>query len=81
MKASLVLTTSSGQSDYRKIFELGVGDVFQFEHPLQWETVLDKVEKYKQTGDPVLDINYVNPGHSLFSLYGPNTAVITKKVV
>lgn len=76
------LTEASQEQDYLdNIYSLEVGDVFQFKHPMQFETVVARIERYKPVSPSVFNIEYCPAGGQHYTMYGANTAVVTKKTV
>lgn len=73
----ITITNKSVQSDYQSIFGLGVGDVFKFDRTIEYETVCIRLAKYKPVNVTAYTVEYVRPGHQLFTFYQENTVVIT----
>lgn len=75
IKRKIVLSGDSVAEDYEKLFALGVGDVFKVKD--SYEQVMEYIQHYCPT-DIAFETFPINPGTSLFIMYGPDHCVVTK---
>lgn len=78
-QTSILIKDSDKEDVYEKVFALEEGDVFQIVNPMQYETLLFRLEKYKPENITIFSVEYVPMGHPLYSIYGYNTIAVTKK--
>lgn len=72
-----IIGLASQKEDYQRIYELAPGGVFKFAHPMQFETVYERVViTHKPDSIESINIVLAVPGHQAFTLYGQNTAII-----
>lgn len=74
LKTKLVFTENSTQEQYLELYKLAVGDIFEIQS--DYETVMRRIEDYKPE-NLVFGVFPINPGTSLYTLYGPNHCIVT----
>lgn len=74
MGSKLIFTENTPYEQYLKLYALQVGDVFKIQS--DYETVMQRIEDYKPT-NIVFEVFPINPGTSLFTIYGPDHCVVT----
>lgn len=75
----LIFTEESPKEQYMALFtSLGEGDVFKIQS--DYETVMRRIEEYKPK-DIIFEVFPINPGTSLFTLYGADHCVVTRKKI
>lgn len=75
IKPKLNFTESSSKEQYDKLFLLGKGEVFKVSS--DYETVMRRIEEYKPHGVTFRTFP-INPGTSLYTIYGPDHCVVTE---
>lgn len=76
IKPKVILSESSRQEHYEELFKLNVGDVFMIRS--DYETVMERIEHYKPT-TIIFEVFPINPGTSLYTVYGPDHCIVTDK--
>lgn len=70
------LCVSNRVESFTKVYDLNVGDVFQVVG--DYEAVMFNIEKYTPP-TLIFEVFPITPGTSLFTMYGPDHCVVTKK--
>lgn len=70
----LVFTENTSKEQYEELYKLNMGDVFKIES--DYETVMRRIEEYMPE-NLVFKVFPINPGTSLYTMYGPDHCVIT----
>ena len=70
----LVFTESTPKEQYEKLYNLEIGQVFKIQSG--YETVMRRIEDY-MPHNRVFKVFPINPGTSLYTIYGPCHCVIT----
>lgn len=73
-KPKLVFTENSPKEQYDELYKLNMGDVFKVHS--DYETVMQRIEDYKPQ-NLVFKVFPINPGTSLYTMYGPDHCVVT----
>lgn len=77
MKQKLILNENSPREKYEELFKLPKGDVIKV---TDYETVMQRIETYKpKSGN--FEVFPINPGTSLYTLYGCDHVVITENTI
>lgn len=74
----LVLSEDSSAEKYGELYDLNVGDVFKIRG--NYETVMQRIEDYKPQ-NLTFGVFPINPGTSLYTMYGPDHCVVIEKAV
>lgn len=74
LKSKLVFTENSPQEQYEELYKLNIGDVFKVQS--DYETVMQRIEDYKPQ-NLAFKVFPINPGTSLYTMYGPDHCVVT----
>ena len=72
----LIFTEDSPREQYEELYKLEVGDIFKIAS--DYETVMRRIEEHKPSF-VVFEVFPITPGTSLYTLYGPDHLVVTKK--
>lgn len=70
----IVLNENSSEMDYMRLFLLKKGDVFKISSG--YETVMMRIAEHKPE-NLVFEVFPINPGTSLYTMYGPDHLVVT----
>lgn len=73
LKTKLILTENSPKEQYEELYKLNMGGVFKIES--DYETVMRRIEEYTPEGF-VFKVFPINPGTSLYTMYGPDHCVV-----
>ena len=74
LKLKLVFTGDTSKEQYEELYKLEKGQVFKIQS--DYETVMRRIEDYKPSNNIVFKVFPINPGTSLYTLYGPDHCVI-----
>lgn len=78
IKRKIILDGKSTSEDYKILYNLEVGDVFKVKD--SYEQVMEYIQHYCPT-DMAFEVFPINPGTSLFTMYGPDHCIVTKKEI
>lgn len=70
----LIFTEATPKEQYDELFKLDVGQVFKIAS--DYETVMARIEEYTPE-NLTFEVFPINPGTSLYTLYGPDHCVVT----
>lgn len=73
----IVITEDTPTSDYAPLLDLKVGDVFKIEG--NYEELVNRIDRYVKNNNSDLEYFPINPGTSLYTMYGCNHFVITNE--
>lgn len=79
MAADVFMSKESNVNDFTYLFMKPVGTVVKIPDK-DYETVLRRLEDLIPT-DLEFELTPINPGTSLFTLYGPEHCIVTKRAV
>ena len=74
LKSKLVFTENTPKEQYEELYKLEMGQVFKIQS--DYETVMRRIEEYMPDG-LVFKVFPINPGTSLYTMYGPDHCVVT----
>lgn len=77
MKQKLILNENSPREKYEELFKLPKGDIVKV---TDYETVMQRIETYKPKNGN-FEVFPINPGTSLYTLYGCDHVVITENTI
>lgn len=71
----IVLKDTSPKEQYDLLYKLDVGQVFKIHPESNYETVMRRIEEFTPS-DRDFEVFPINPGTSLYTMYGPSHSVV-----
>lgn len=78
-REKITLRDSSTKEDYDKVYSLEVGDVFKYDG--NYETIMRLLLEDYLPDNLLFEVFPINPGTSLYTIYGYNHIVVTSKIL
>lgn len=74
-KPTLQIDWDIPSPDFNKVYDLAVGEVFQYTHDV--ETLMVYIQANLPVTLSEFEVRTISPGTNLYTLYGPNACIVT----